>query len=405
VRYLLVDVDAMRPKVVVPARDVERFYNENMEMYTTPEQVRASHILFKTEGKTDAQVAEIKAKAEKVLAEAKGSADFAALAKKYSEDEASAKQGGDLDFFGKGKMVPEFDQVAFAMEPGQISDLVKTPYGFHIIKLVDKKAAVVKSFDEVRPQILEQLSSEQAGTKAASEAEAMEKEISKPGDLDKAAAAHGLKVLESGYFTKDQPIMGLGPSPEGVAQVFQLTKDQVTGMVRVGRGFAFMSVIDIQPPHLPTLDEVKNAVREDLTKQKTKEIARAKAAAVTAAAKTGGDFAKAAKAAGLEVKTTELIARESPIPEIGASPQVDQVAFAMSAGAVSEPIVTDNGVVVVRLVERKDPTPAEVVANRDKARDDLLNDRRNRFFSAYMIKARLAMKITINREAVQKVIG
>src|SRR5205823_9773265 len=136
IRYLLIDVDAMRAKVIVPPADVERAYNDNLEQYSTPEQVRASHILLKTEGKDDAAV---KAKAEDILKQAKSGADFGELAKKYSEDDSNAKNGGDLDFFGKGRMVPEFDRVAFAMEPGQISDLVKTEYGYHIIKLTDKK--------------------------------------------------------------------------------------------------------------------------------------------------------------------------------------------------------------------------------------------------------------------------
>src|SRR5438128_3317960 len=154
IRYLLVDIDAMRAKINLPQSEIERAYNNNMEQYTTPEQVRASHILLKTEGKDDAAV---KAKAEDVLKQARGGTDFAELAKKYSEDEASAKQGGDLDYFGKGRMVPEFDQAAFSMEPGTISDLVKTQYGYHIIKLVDKKPGTTRTLAEVRPQIADQL--------------------------------------------------------------------------------------------------------------------------------------------------------------------------------------------------------------------------------------------------------
>ena len=107
IRYLLVDVEALRAKVVVPPADIERAYNDNIEQYSTPEQVRASHILLKTEGKDEAAV---KAQAEDVLKQAQGGADFAALATKYSEDEANAKNGGDLDFFGRGRMVPEFDR-------------------------------------------------------------------------------------------------------------------------------------------------------------------------------------------------------------------------------------------------------------------------------------------------------
>ena len=123
VRYALVDLQAIRERTQVSPQDVQRYYEDNEQQYSTPEQVRASHILLKTEGKDDATV---KKQAEDLLAKIKGGADFAELATKFSEDEASAKKGGDLDFFGKGQMVPEFDKVAFSLQPGQISDLVKT---------------------------------------------------------------------------------------------------------------------------------------------------------------------------------------------------------------------------------------------------------------------------------------
>ena len=123
VRYVLVDVEALRQGIIVPSREVERYYNDNIELFSTPEQVRASHILLKTEGKDEAAV---RAAAEKVLQEAKAGADFAELAKKYSEDESNAKLGGDLDYFARGRMVPEFDEAAFAAQPGLIPDLVKT---------------------------------------------------------------------------------------------------------------------------------------------------------------------------------------------------------------------------------------------------------------------------------------
>jgi peptidyl-prolyl cis-trans isomerase D len=401
-RYLLVDVDAIRPTVVVPARDLERYYNENIETYSTPEQIRASYILFKTAGKDEA---EVKAKAEKVLKEAKAGADFAELARKYSDDQATAKQGGDLDYISQGRMAPEFDQVAFSMEPGQISDLVKTPDGFDIIKLVDKKPAATRPFDEVKPQILEQLQYQQAQTKAADEAEAIEKEVKTPADLEKVAAQRGLKVQETGFFTREEPIMGLGASPEAMGQIFDLKEGQVTGAVPVARGYAFLAVTAIQPPHLPKLDEVKDKVREDVVRQKARELARQKAASLAASVKSAADFAKAAKAAGVEVKTTELIPRESPIPDIGVSPQVDQVAFSLPAGVFSGPIVTDNSVAVIHVVEKKEPTAAEAAADLDRTRQDLLAERRNRFFTAYMVKAKQGMKITVNRQAVQRVIG
>ncbi len=127
--------------VKVPKEDVERSYNEQLGKYTTPEQIRASHILFATEGKDENAV---RAQAEQVLKEAKSGADFAGLAKKYSQDETNAQQGGDLDYFSRGRMVAAFDTAAFALAPGEMSDLVKTEFGYHIIKLTDRKPAIVR---------------------------------------------------------------------------------------------------------------------------------------------------------------------------------------------------------------------------------------------------------------------
>ena len=219
IRFVLVDVDALRAASRPTAREVERAYNDSIELYSTPEQVRASHILLKTAGKKED---EVKAKAEQILKEVKAGGDFAALAKKYSEDEGSAKQGGDLDFFGKGRMDPAFEEAAFRLQPGEISDVVKSQYGFHIIKVTDKKAASTRTLDEVRPQIEDQLSYEKANVKAGDLAAAIEKEISKPADLDKAAKANGLQVQESGFFTREEPILGLGPSPQAAAEAFTL---------------------------------------------------------------------------------------------------------------------------------------------------------------------------------------
>jgi len=267
IRYLLIDIDAMRAKVVVPPADIEREYNNNAEQYTTPEQVRASHILLKTEGKDDAAV---KAKAEELLKQARNGADFAELAKKNSEDEGSAKNGGDLDYFGKGRMVPEFDAAVFAMTPGQISDLVKTQYGYHIIKLVDKKPATTRSLAEVRQQLTDQLAYQRAQAQAADLAQKLEKDIKKPADLDAAAKANGLTVQESGFFAKDEPILGLGPAPEAASRAFEMKPNDVSGPLRASRGFVFETLVAKQEPRDATLDEVKERVRDELVKLKAR---------------------------------------------------------------------------------------------------------------------------------------
>jgi peptidyl-prolyl cis-trans isomerase D len=402
IKYLLIDVEAMRAKAVVPPADVERAYNDNIAEYTTPEQVRASHILLKTEGKDEAAV---RAQAEDLLKKARAGADFADLARRYSEDEGSAPNGGDLDYFGRGRMVPEFDTAAFAMEAGQISDLVKTNFGFHIIKLVDKKPGSTRPIDEVRPQILEQLSVERAQAQAADLADSLTARITRAADLETVAKAQGLTVQESGFFARDEPVMGLGASPELGARVFDMNPGDVAGPVQTGRGFVFASLVEKQDAYVPKVEDVTDRVRDVVVREKAREFGRKKAAEVAATLKRAADFAKAAQAAGFQAQTTELITRESPIPDLGMATEVTEAAFALPAGAVSDPITTDMGTAVIKVLEKQQVTDAELANNKEQFREDLLTDRRNRFFSAYMAKAKEKMRIEVNREALQRLIG
>ena len=402
IRFLLLDIDALRAKVVVPPADVERAYNDNIEQYSTPEQIRASHILLKTEGKADAAV---KAKADELLKQAKAGADFGELAKKNSEDEASAKNGGDLDYFTRGKMVAEVDAVAFTLQPGQISDVVKTQFGYDIIKVTDKKAGSTRTLAELRQQLTDQISYERAQTQAGDLAAKLEKEISKPADLDKVAKAQGLSVQESGFFARDEPILGLGPSPDAAARAFDMKIGDVSAALRASRGVTFITPIARQDPYVPRIDEVKDRVRDEVIKLKARDLAKQKAGELAAKLKGAPDFDKAAKAAGVDVKTTELIARDAPIPDLGVAPAIDDAAFRMTAGAVSDAIAVDNGAAVIKVIEKQEATPADYTLAKDKFRDEILADRRNRFFGAYMVKAKQRMKIEVNRESLQKAVS
>jgi peptidyl-prolyl cis-trans isomerase D len=402
VRYLLVDIELLRAKVSVPEADIQREYNANLDQYSTPEQVRASHILFRTEGKDEATV---KAAAEAVLKQAKGGADFAELAKKYSEDESNASKGGDLDYFQRGRMVPEFDEVVFAMEPGQISDLVKTTFGFHIIKLADKRPGTTRSLAEMRQQLTDSLAVQRAQSQAGDLALSLEKQIGKPADLDKVAKAQGLTVQESGFFARDEPISGLGPAPEVAARAFEMKSGDVAGPLRAPRGYVFEAFVAKQDAYVPKLDEAKERVRDQVVKEKSRALSRQKAEEATAKLKGAGDFEKAAKAAGFNVKTTELLTRDSPVPDLGVAPAVQEAAFTLPLGGVSGPIATDTGAAVVQVVEKQEATPSDYALAKDKFREELLADRRGRFFSAYMVKAKQRMKIEVNREMLQRLVG
>ena len=156
VKYAVIDTGKLESGVQVTQSDLQSYYDQHRDQYRVPEQVKVSHILIKTplpgpDGKVDEKgVAEAQHRAEDLLKQLKSGAKFENLAEKYSEDPGSAKQGGSLGWVGRGQTVPEFEKAAFSLPKGQMSDLVKSSYGFHIIRVDDKQDAHMKSLDEVK---------------------------------------------------------------------------------------------------------------------------------------------------------------------------------------------------------------------------------------------------------------
>ena len=403
VKYALLEVDKVRETIQVPDADVEAFYTQNKAQYTTEGRVRASHILLKTEGKDEAAV---KSRAEALLAQAKAAgADFAALAKANSEDEGSAVNGGDLNFFGRGQMVPEFEQAAFAMKAGEISNLVKTTFGFHIIKVVESQPETSRPIAEVKSELVDQLKWQKAQQVAEQQAKAMEASIKSAADLDKVAKERGLTVEESPLFLRDQPIGNLGAAPDIAARAFSMKDGEVTPAMRVSRGWVFATPAGKQDSYLPQLAEVTDRVRDDAARDKAGDLLKTRASAIASELTTATDFAAAAKKAGFEAKPTELLARGAALPDIGANADVEKAVFALPVGGVTGAITTSTGSVIARVAERADVTDAQIAGGRDALRDELVNQRRDRFFSAYMAKAKTALKIAVKQDVLAQVLG
>ena len=396
VRYLHVDAATLRDRVTVNEADARQRYTEQIAQYQQPEQVRVSHILLKTEGKDEAAV---RKQAEAVLAEVKGGADFAAVAKRVSEDEASKEKGGDLGFFGKNAMVKEFEDAAWGLQPGQTTDLVKTPYGFHIIRFHERRAAMTQPFELVSAQIQDQIKWERAQQDAQRLVEELDKEIDDPSDIDRVAQARGFTAADSPLFAKTEPVPGLGFAPDVSAQAFELERGKVSDALRTPQGAAFITVIDVQAAHDAAIGEVRDRAREDLINERAGAMAREKAATLGPAFKS--NFAAAAKTAGLTVQTSDLIARGGAFPEIGVSAPVEAAAFALGAGAVSDPVQTERGTVVMRIAEKQAMDPAKFAAEKTQVREQLVNESKSRFFASYMTKAKQKMKIDLNEQTLQ----
>lgn len=398
-RFLAVDAEALRAKMTVTPAEVEARYKENLQTYSTPEQIRASHILFKTEGKDEATVRTL---AESVLAKVKAGGDFAALAKQYSED-GSKDAGGDLDYFGRGTMVKEFDDAAWTLQVGQTSDLVKSQFGFHIIKLTDKRPAVTRTLNEVRPQIEDQIKYEKAQAEATRQADEIAKEIKSPADLDRVAREKNLAVGDSGFFARDEPLAGLGFAPAVAAKAFEMETGKVSERLPTNQGYAWFALVDVRASALPALADVKDKVRDDVVRLKAVDVARAKAAAMAQAARS--NFAGAAKAAGVDVKTTDLITRGTALPEVGVSQKVEDAVFALKAGETSAPIATDTAVVVARVKERQDVKPEDMATGLETLKAEMLQQRQGEFFGAYMAKAKEKMKLTYSENTIRTLLG
>ena len=383
-RYALVDVNQIRQNVHVSDDMLKLQYQSNIQQYQVPNRVHPQHILLMTVGKTDAEVEEIRKKAEDVLKQAKKGGKFEDLAKKYSEDPGSKEKGGDLGWITQGQTVPEFEKTAFSLNPGQISDLVKTQYGFHIIKVLEKETAHTKPFEEVRDSLRAPLLLSQADKQASDTANLLSATLrqSPKLSLDDLARQFHLIVSETRPVSATDPLLELANSQEARDAVFRLKPDEVNLPVRTDRGYVVLSVKSIQPTHLGSLAEVRDRVITDLKRQKSIELAKSKADELARRVKAGEKFDSAAKALGLEPKTSDSIARDGSIPGAASGKQVG-AAFNLKVGDVAAPMSLGQNWFVYRVAEKTEANPAEFEKQKKQLTESVLQSKRNLAFDAF----------------------
>ncbi|TDI20753.1 MAG: peptidyl-prolyl cis-trans isomerase [Acidobacteria bacterium] len=395
-RFVLIDVAALKASFTPSDAEVQSYYNYNTDRYTEPVTLRASHILLRTEGKDPA---EVQTQAEAIVAEARGGADFAELARQYSEDEGTKEIGGDLGPISPGQMVPEFEGAAYALDQGEISDPVSSMFGVHIIKATEKTGGTSQPLDDVRESIVELLKQESADERAGAYAQAMADEITTaaepPTAMDAAARQRGFEPQETGFVSPGEPILGLGFSSEVTAVAFQLPQGQVAGPIQTLTGPAFVTVIGIQAPFVPPLEEVEARVRDDVIRKKAFAAAQERAAEVATLLQTAEDFTQAAETEELEVSTSDALARGSAVPGVGLNAAVEAVAFSLSVGETSDPVLTGNSAVILHVHERQEATAADFQATRETLRSDMIAERQSQFYAAYMENAKTRILIDV----------
>jgi peptidyl-prolyl cis-trans isomerase D len=392
VRYGLLDTTQMRRNIQVSDDQLKVQYQNNIQQYQVPNRVHAEHILFMTVGKTDAEVDEIKKTAEDVLKQAKKGAKFEDLAKKYSEDPGSKEKGGDLGWITQGQTVPEFEKTAFGLDKGQISDLVKTQYGFHIIKVLEKETARTKTFDEVKDSLRAPMQLQQADQQAADAADQLAKAIrqSNKVSLDDLAKQYQLTLSQTRPITATDPVLELGNSKEVKDAIFRLRQNELSLPIRTDRGYVVLSVQQITPAHQGSPEEVHEQVVNDLKQEESGKLAKTKAEELAKRVKAGEKFEAAAKALGLEAKTSDLISRNDSISGAASGKQLGE-AFQMKPGDVGAPMSLGTNWMVFRVEAKEEPNPNDFEKQKKSLAEQLLQTKRSVAFEAFKtaLEARL----------------
>jgi peptidyl-prolyl cis-trans isomerase D len=364
--------------------DVQAYYMAHQDQYKTPEQVKTRHILLTVPKGADAKTdAAAKAKAEDLLKQIKAGANFADLAKKNSEDPGSKDTGGELPMIATNQLDPAYAQAAMALAPGQTSPVVRSSFGYHIIQTEAKNTASVKSLAEVKPAIVEQLSTQKSAAAAQSYAAALAAEAKKDG-LDKTAAAHHLQVVTTDYIGKTGTIASLPDATSLLASAFDATKNAAPQTASTGEGYAVFQVIDIKPAHAPDFAPYKDHILEDYRASKTPELLNQKLIALADRAKALGDLHKAAAEMKVEVKSSDLVGRDAQVPQIGALSGAASVVFTLPKGGISGPVNEGTNGAVLQLTDKQEPNPEEVARNFGATKDKLLDQQRQEAFSVFV---------------------
>jgi peptidyl-prolyl cis-trans isomerase D len=399
VRFITLTPQLFLTAVNVNDREIERYYQQNSSRFEMPEQVQASHILLKTgEGKDETAV---RKKAEELLARVKSGGDFAELARANSEDTVSAEKGGDLGFFGRGQMVPEFENAAFSLAEGQMSDLVRSTYGFHIIKVTARQAGMTQPLESVREQIRSTLSQEKARDAMELAVTDASAKLRGSGNIDALSAKYPLLVpQETVFFGRQERLPQLGNSDEASEAAFTTEVGKVSSAIRIASGYVFLQVLEERPAGVADFESMKERARAALRDRRLMELSRARAAEARAKLDSDG-----AEKSGIALQSTESFFRGGQLPEVGRSAALQTRAFDLPEGRFSEPLPADNGHVVARVVARSGFSEADFAAQKKEFEEQLLEEQRVRVWNAFVASLTPRYDVQVDWQAIRAVTG
>ena len=371
IELLVYDNDDFEDRVEVSDDDVRHEYETwREERYTLPEEVHARHILFRVPPDADEETREAaRRRAEETLQRLRDGDDFVALASELSEDPATREEGGDLGFFARGRMEESFEETAFSLEPGKVSDVVETRFGVHLILVEEKRPERVQPLEEVRDSIVERLKTTEA-REAARNAAFDDQQLALAGKaLEKIAEARGLEVRTPPPFAANETVVGLPRIPDFVTDVFASTTGEVGPVAQGEKVFVLYRVKERIPSNVPPLEEVRSRVEREVRTRKASEQAKAAAKEVHEAVGGGKPLAEVAAARELEVEETGPISRRGAyVPRVGNIEGVKEKLFDLEGDDALYPEVVeaDGDAFVLVRQSRVEADPEEFEKQKDE---------------------------------------
>jgi peptidyl-prolyl cis-trans isomerase D len=365
VQMIVADPDKLAQGMQVSDADVRAYYTSHKDQFRVQERVKARHILVMTQGKPADEVTKLKAKAEDLLKQVKAGGDFAKLAEKNSDDPGSAKNGGDLGWVVRGQMVPEFEKATFELQPKQISGLVTTNYGFHIIQVLEKEPAHLRTLDEVKGDIIKALQNQSMSEQMQALADKAHADLAKaPQNAAQIAKKYNLAYTEFKYKPGDN-IPELGPDKNAPGVFMQMKKGDVSDVNQSDTKLWMATVTAILPPHPADFSEVEAQIRNIYPQQRANEIANEQSAKATELMKANpGDLKAIAKALKLEVKTTDYFSRNGAVEGVGAGQAFNDL-FDKPVGTTMGPIRAGGDQVIAKLIDKSAADMSKLPAERD----------------------------------------
>lgn len=400
--YLTVSPAQLQAQAIPSEAELQGYYQSHQAEYNREEQVRARHVLIQTNDQRD------DAAARKLAEEAKrkidGGADFAAVARDMSDDTASKSSGGDLGYFGRNRMVKEFDAAAFAAPVGKVVGPVKSDFGYHVLEVTDKRPGGQQPFEAVKAEITMRLGSERAQQLAESKSKeiATDLEKKKPANAEAVEALAkvypGTSYAATGKISQGDAVPGIGPNAEFSTSAFALKKGGVSQPVRIPGGWAVLYVKDVYPARTPALTEVEARVRQAVASEKAQKIALDRLKAANEQIKQGKTLDQVAAELGLEVKETPEFGGQGMIPGIGYNPELSKLVQKLQPGQIGGPVADTQGALLFQLTERKGWDPAQYAAAKDQTRSSLLQEKLVRLESSLIEERRRQLGVEYDRE-------